>query len=345
MATRDHPEDRQIDRERHGDPRPVEASGGAGRGGPGAGAGSPREIPAAGWKAIALRTFGEIGRDRVMLVAAGVAFYGLLALVPALAAFIAIYGLVFEAEQIRQQIGMLEGFLPGGGMEILRTQIDRLLEQSTGTLGIALAVSVAISLWSANAAMKSLFEAMNVACEEFETRGFVRLTLTTLAFTLGAMLSVAALMVAMVGLPALAAAIDLGPAVDWLIRIGSFAAMVLLLFLGVGLLYRYGPARAPARWRWVTPGAIVAVVAAILASALFSWYTANFGSYNATYGSLGAIIGFMTWLWIVTIVIIVGAELDSEMEHQTARDTTTGPAEPIGRRGATVADRVAPPRG
>ena len=300
----------------------------------------PTQIPWPGWKDILTRVKDEIGEDRVLLIAAGTTFYLLLALVPALTALVSIYGLFADPATVEQHLASLQGVIPGGGMDILREQLHRLASQESGSLSLAFIVSLAIALWSSNSGVKSLFEAMNVAYEETEKRSFVKLNLVSLAFTLagivGAIFSVGLVIV----LPAVLKFIGLGTGTEWLIRIGGYALLAVLASLVVAALYRWGPSRERAQWRWITPGSVLTVVVWLIASLLFSWYVANFGSYNATYGSLGAIIGFMTWMWISVIILIVGAEINSEIEHQTAEDTTTGPEKPLGARGATMADTV-----
>ena len=193
--------------------------------------------------------------------------------------------------------------------------------------------------------MKALFEAMNVAYNEEEKRGFVRLTLMTLGFTLAALVAILLLVGVGVVLPIVLQLVGVGTGAQWAARIGGIAVAFLLMVGGLAALYRWGPSRASAKWRWITPGAMVAIVVIAVASLLFTWYVASFGSYNATYGSLGALFGLMTWLWICTIIVIAGAELNSETEHQTARDTTTGPPRPMGRRGAFMADTIGEPYG
>lgn len=302
---------------------------------------SPTQIPTAGWKHIFRRVYGEISRDRVLLVAAGVTYYLLLAMVPAMAAIVSVYGLFADPSTVQSNINQLSGLLPGGAVEVIDQQLQRLVDAADGTLGLSLVVSLAISLWSANAGVKALFEAMNVAYDETEERSFVQLTLASFAFTL-CLVAAALMLVAMtVILPVVLDSVGLGSTTEWAISAGGILATFVFVSLGISALYRWGPCRSKARWRWITPGSAVAVVVIALVSLLFSYYTANFASYDATYGSLGAMIGMMTWIWLTMIVLIVGAELNSEMEHQTARDTTTGPDEPMGERGAKMADSVA----
>jgi len=299
----------------------------------------PTGIPASGWKDIAWRLKDEITNDRVMLVSAGVTFYLLLALGPLLAALVSVYGLVLDPADIATQTEALGQIMPGGGMDILTAQIERLANAEPSSLGLAFAISLALALWSANAGMKAMFQAMNVAYDETEDRGFVKLTLTTLAITV----------CSIVGILALFAFNTLFGTFQDLIGVqlpnllvNAITAVIALLALIVfmAVLYRFGPSRESPQWSWITPGAIFAGIVAVIVSAAFTWYVANFGSYNETYGSLGAIVGFLTWLWLVVVVLVMGGELNSEMEHQTAKDTTTGSHEPMGQRGATVADEV-----
>ncbi|WP_439814874.1 YihY/virulence factor BrkB family protein [Zavarzinia sp. CC-PAN008] len=301
----------------------------------------PLQFPARGWKEILWRVWQEVGEDRVMLIAAGVTYYLLLAMVPGMTALVSIYGLFLDRATIQEHLGLLQGLVPGGGMEILQEQMTRLASQEQAALGLAFGVSLVLALWSANAGMKALFEAMNVAYEEREKRGFVKVTLVSLGFTLGAIFAVLCLIVVVVVMPRALALVGLAEGTEWLIAGGSYAALLLVASLGTAALYRWGPSRERARWRWVTPGCVLAIGVILVVSLAFSWYVANFGSYNATYGSLGALIGFLTWLWISVNVLIVGAELNAEMEHQTAHDTTTGPVRPMGARGAYMADHVA----
>ncbi|MEC5322290.1 YihY/virulence factor BrkB family protein [Aurantimonas sp. A3-2-R12] len=301
----------------------------------------PGEIPVAGWKSILWRVYEEMGDDRVTLVAAGVTYYLLLAIVPGLAAFVSLYGLFADPATVSDHLAQLRAFIPGGGMDVLETQLKRLASKGDTTLGLSLVISFAVSLWSANAGVKSLFEAMNVAYDERESRSFFKLNAISLSFTLS-LIVVSLLMIGLaVVLPVLLGYLGLGTGLEWLISGLSLLLMIVVFSLGLAALYRWGPDRANAKWRWITPGAILTLVVTTIVSLLFSWYAANFGSYDATYGSLGALIGFMTWIWLTMIILIVGGELNSEMEHQTARDTTTGAPQPLGQRGAAMADRVA----
>ena len=310
--------------------------------GRGRGASRVAAIPAAGWKDILWRTYSEVVSDHVLLIAAGVAFYILLALVPALTALVSIYGLFADPVTLDRHMELLEGLVPSGGLDIVREQLRRLAEQGQTKLGVTSLFAFALALWSANSGVKSLFEAMNVAYDEEEKRGYLRLTAVTLVFTLSTFTAILLLIALIVVLPLLLQLFGLGTVAQWAARLGGLVLMVLLMIAGLAALYRLGPSRRAAQWRWITPGAMLAIIVIFLISALFTWYVASFGSYDATYGSLGALFGFMTWLWITTFIVIVGAELNSEIEHQTRRDTTTGRPRPMGERGAAMADTIGP---
>jgi membrane protein len=303
-------------------------------------ANAPTEIPPNGWKDIFWRLYRAVAEDRILLTSAGAAFYLLLSLVPTLTAFVSIYGLFNTRRNVLDHVELLAGIVPPGALQVIREQLTRLTAESNDTLGLTLIVALALALWSASAGIKAMFEAMNVAYHERERRNFLALNATALLFTLGG--AFAALMVAavVVVMPVLIAYVPGGGGLEWTVRIGAYAAMLLVLSMGVSALYRWGASREQARWRWITPGVLLAVVGLGAGSVLFSWYVTNFTDDNATYGSLGAVIGLMTWLWISVTVVIVGAELNSEIEHQTARDSTTGPALPLGARGAHMADTV-----
>lgn len=301
---------------------------------------APSEIPLRGWKDILLRVDGNISEHRVLALAAGMTYYSLLAIFPALAALVAIYGLFSDPGSIAKHLDQVSGFIPGGAIDVARDQLTRVASKGNQTLGLTFAIGLAVSLWSANAAMKSLFDTLNIVYGEKEKRGFVKLNAASLSFTLAGIVFALVALGAVVVLPVVLNFVGLSDAADLLIRLGRWPAMFVAVALGLALIYRFGPSREAPRWRWITWGSVIATVLWLGASALFSWYAASFGKFNETYGSLGAAIGFMTWLWISAIVILLGAELDAEMEHQTARDTTTGSEKPIGARGAKMADTV-----
>jgi membrane protein len=303
-------------------------------------AGTPSKIPARGWKDILLRVFHNISDHRIMDLAAGVTFYSLLALFPAIAALVAIYGLFADPATLTVDLEKMSGLLPSGAIEVIHDQLTRVAAQRGSTLGLTFIVSLAISLWSANAAMKSLFDTLNVVYSEREKRGYVGLNAISLAFTVGAIVFVLLALGAVIVLPPALKYVGLSELTDLLLRAGRWPALFVILTFVLAVIYRYGPSRAQARWRWITWGSALAAFAWLVLSILFSWYAENFGNFNRTYGSLGAVIGFMTWIWLSAIVILIGAELDAEMEHQTARDSTTGRPKPLGARHATMADTI-----
>ena len=302
---------------------------------------TPTEIPPSGWRDILSRTYGEVGRDRVLAVAAGVTFYGLLAIFPAITAFVSLYGLVADPRTVAEQLSAAEGMLPGGAIEVVRDQVMRISTGNETKLGFAFAIGLGLSAWSANAGVKAVFDALNVAYGEDEKRSFLRLNLTSLIFTLGILVFALLAICAVAAIPVMLDYLYLGNITEWLIWLGRWPALIAILIIGLAALYRFGPSRDDAQWKWVSPGAIFASVAWLLGSVLFSWYVASFEDYNKTYGALGAVIALLMWMWLSATIILVGAELNSEAERQTQRDTTKGTPRPIGLRGADAADNKA----
>lgn len=302
-------------------------------------AATPTEIPAAGWKDILVRTWRDVGENRIMLVSAGVTFFALLAIFPAIAALVSLYGLVADTATISEQLGSLQGILPQGALDIVGEQVTRLNEKGNTTLGFSLLLGLALSIWSANGGMKHVFDALNLVYNERESRGFFTLNLVSLGFTAGALLFLVLALAGVVALPIALNFLGLGEGAWWLSQL-RWPVMFLAVLLGLALLYRYGPSRDAPRWRWATPGSALAAFLWLGGSLLFSWYVGNFGKYNQTYGSLGAAIGFMTWIWISTTIVLLGAQVNAEMEHQTAEDTTVGQPQPMGTRRARMADTV-----
>jgi membrane protein len=304
-------------------------------------AAKPSEIPAKGWKDIAWRVYDGIQNDRVLLVSAGVTFYALLALFPATAAIVSLYGLFADAATINEHLRLVSGFLPDGALEVIGDQVKRIAAKGQGTLGLTFLGTLALSLWGANAGTKAIFDALNIIYKEREKRSFIRLTLWSLTFTLAA---IALVVVAMTGIVAVPVALKLFgipiQSAAGLLTLLRWPLLYLVVLLALACLYRFGPSRTRAQWRWVTWGSAIAGGIWIVGSLLLSWYVANFGTYNATYGSLGAVIGFMVWMWLSTTVVLTGAEINAEMEHQTAKDTTEGGRKPMGTRGARMADEI-----
>jgi membrane protein len=301
---------------------------------------TPSEVPPPGWKDILLRIWQNIGKDRVIVVAAGVTFYSILAVFPAIAALVALYGLFADPATITSHLDSIAGVAPGGAIEVMRDQITRVASQGRTTLGLTFIVSLLVSLWSANAGMKSLFDALNLVYNESEKRSFVKLNLISLTFTVLAIVFVLLAIGAVVVVPLVLNFLGLGGATEMTFKVARWPALLIVVALALAIIYRYGPSCEKPRWRWISWGSALAAVCWIGVSILFSWYAENFGSYNKTYGSLGAIIGFMFWIWLSIIVVLIGGELNAEAEHQTVRDTTTGKPRPMGARGATMADTI-----
>jgi membrane protein len=332
-------------RRRSGDAGPATGDRRSLEAGRGRSAETPSQIPARGWKDILLRVYHGISNNRILLVAAGVTFYSLLAIFPGIAALISIYGLFADPGTVAGHLDTIANVAPGGAVDVLREQMTRLASQGGTTLGVSFVVSLAISLWTANSGVKAIFDALNIVYGEEEKRGFLKLNVVTLFVTLGIVAFILLTLAAVVAIPVALTYIPLPGVIALVVRIGRWPILFALVTLALAVLYKYGPSRAEPRWRWITWGSVSAAVVWLAASALFSWYVASFGSYNKTYGSLGAIIGFMTWIWISIIVVLVGAKLNAEMEHQTVRESTTGQPKPLGRRGARMADTVGAAQG
>jgi len=309
--------------------------------GRGRAADSPADIPAPGWWDVLKRTVGKVSENRLLTEAAGITFYTLLSLFPGLAALVSLYGLVADPATIADHLSLLAGLIPAGGMEIITTQLRTLASHGSAGLSLGLVTGLLTSLWSANQGMKALADALNVVNEEEETRGFLHRTAVTLAFTLGVILFAILALAAVVAVPVAIHLVGLDALAGTLLQWLRWPVLLVLIALLLALVYRYLPCREAAKWRWVTWGSAVAAVTWVIASLLFSWYVANFGTYDETYGTLGAAIAFMTWIWLSATVVLAGAQLNTELEMQTARDTTTGAERPMGTRGATPADTVA----
>ena len=302
----------------------------------------PQEIPPTGWWYILKRLAGDIGRDNVSLMAAGVAFYGLLSLAPGFTALVALYGLVFDPSQVQAQVQAMEGMVPDEARKLIADQLTTIVQGGSRTLGVGFIVSLCLAIWSANSSTSALITALNVAYAEPEKRNLLRYYAGTLFLTVSAVLFGILSLVLVAVIPAVVGLLPFGDltkvAVDWI----RWPVLVLLFGLALSVIYRYAPSRNEARWTWVSTGALLATVLWIAGSVLFSLYVAKFATYNKTYGSLGAVVILLMWLWLSAYAVLVGAELNAEMEHQTARDTTDPPKKPMGRRGAYVADTVAP---
>jgi membrane protein len=300
----------------------------------------PLQIPWRGWMDILWRTYQEMQSDRLLSIAGGVAFFVLLAIFPAITALVSAYGLFFNTSTITGNLALLNDVVPANVLGIVTEQANRIAANSGRALSVGIVVGMLVSLWSAMSGAKAMIDALNVIYEQQEGRSFIKLNLEALLFTLGGFAAFLLAIAAIIVLPFVLSPIGLGSQTETLTRVLRWPALLLVLLTGLAVLYRYGPYRRAARWQWVSVGSVFAAVTWIAASYLFSWYLASFANYNATYGSLGAAVGLMVWLWISTIVVLLGAELNAEIEHQTARDSTVGDEKPLGARGAVMADTV-----
>jgi membrane protein len=299
---------------------------------------NPFQIPWAGWKDILWRTSGE---DRLLATAAGVVFFGLLAVFP-ITALVSCYGLFANPSTIAANLQTLALMLPEGSFQIVQDQIGRVLAKGNTELGATFLFGLALAIWSANAGVKAVIDALNVVYEEREKRSFLQLNLLSLAFTIGGIAALLLMVGAVVAFPLALDHLGLGPESKFIVSLARWPLLFLVLLGALGILYRYGPSRRAPRWEWLSVGTLAAAVLWIVGSSLLSWYLSNFGNYSATYGSLGAAIGLMMWMWMSAIIVLCGAELNSEIERQTARDTTVGRPKPLGARDAVVADTVGP---
>lgn len=302
---------------------------------------SPADVPPAGWVEIARRTVVLFATNRLMAEAAAVTFYSLLALFPALTVAVSLTGLFADPAALDRVVDALNGIVPQGGLDMLHGQVRALVQNGPRGLTIGVAVGLAATLWSANQGSKALFEALNVIYREKEKRSYPYFVLVAFAFTLGAIAFVIVATIGVLLLPIVLRELGLSDHERDLFGWVRWPIILVVVTLFLSSLYRFGPSRENPKWRWVTLGGALAAISWVAASFAFSWYVQHFGSFDRTYGSLGTVVGFMVWLWLSTLVALGGAQLDSEIEHQTARDTTTGAPLPLGLRGATQADTVA----
>jgi membrane protein len=300
---------------------------------------SPLEIPPLGWKDILWRTYREMGRHRLTALSGGITFYILLATFPAIAAFVSLYGLFSDIGTVERQLTQLSSLLPSDAVDLITSQMLRLATQRHATLSAAFVISTLLSVWSANAGMKALCDGINITFGETEKRDYVHRSFLTYSATLAALIFVAAIAGMLIAAPVFFREIGLHRFGVWWGPIRWLTVYVITI-TAFCLLYRYGPSRRHAQWRWVALGGVIAATVWLAVSLGFSWWVNNVAHFGVTYGSLGAMVAYMLWVWVTGMVVLTGAELNSEIEHQTAIDTTIGEAKPIGERGAAMADTV-----
>ena len=309
-------------------------------------AATPTEIPARGWKEVLLRTWKEAGDDNVGLVSAGVAFYAFLALVPLLGAVVLTYGLFASPAGVARSMARLTTLLPQEVAQIIGQQLTQVVQTSGGKKGICLLVALALAIFGARSAVGGIITSLNIAYEEQEKRGFLFVNLLAIGMTAATVVLIVLALGAATGMALLDEALPHLPGVvTALLKLLSYAVLAIIAAATAATLYRYGPSRDEAKWRWITPGTLLFALAWVVLTAGFSFYAANLGHYGATYGSLAGVVVLLTWTYLSAYALLFGAELNSELEHQTLRDTTAGPERPLGARGAWSADHVAPPGG
>jgi len=305
---------------------------------PGGEADSPTQIPPQGWKQVLLRTKDQIKEDNIPLLAAGVAFYAFIALFPALIAAVTVYGLVADPQQVEEQISGFADSLPREAASLLTEQLTDIAGGSSSALGWGLLLSLGGALFAASGGMQNLVKAVNIAYDEEETRGFVKLRLLALALTVGAIVFIVVTVGLIAVLPAL---LDgLGPVGRFAAQAARWAGLVVFVLVALAVIYRFAPDRDDPKFRWVGLGSGVATLLWVIGSAGFSLYVSNFGKYGETYGALAGVVVLLLWLWLTSLIILVGAEINSETEQQTAKDTTQGPEKPMGERRAVKADSM-----
>jgi membrane protein len=295
----------------------------------------PSEIPKPGWIQIVKRALKEATKDAVPLLAAGVAFYAFLAMVPTLIALVMIYGLVTDDEAaVAEQVESFGAVLPTEAEQLLTGQMESLVRTSDRALGIGLIVALLLTLWSASTGINNLIKALNVAYDKKVTRSFVKSRLLALGLTIGAILFMVLAVALVAALPVVLDALDMPGWVKALVQGGRWLGLVVAVLVALAVLYRLGPDRDAPKFRWVSLGAVVATVLWVLGSLGFSIYVDNFGSYGKTYGTLAGVVILLLWLWLSSYAALLGAEVNAEMEQQTIKDTTKGEPEPLGQRNA-----------
>lgn len=307
---------------------------------PGADAERPRDIPRSGWLQILKRAWKEAKADQVPLIAAGVAFYAFLAIFPAIIAAVLLYGLLANPSQVASQVDQIGSALPSSAQSLLSEQMKSLTSSNHQGLGIGLAIALAAALWSASGGMGNLITAVNLTYDENDDRGFIKRKGLSLLMTLGAIVFVVVAVALVAVLPAVMNALGLPAIVQVAVQAVRWVGLFVAMMVALAVLYRVGPDRDAPKMRWVSVGAVTATVLWVIASIGFSLYVDHFSSYGKTYGSLAGVVVLLLWLWITTYVVLLGAEMNAEMEQQTARDTTHGTPQPMGERGAVKADSL-----
>jgi membrane protein len=308
---------------------------------PGEQAETPVGIPPRGWWQVIQRAFRESSADNVPMLAGGVAFFAFLAVFPALIAALTLYGLLADPAQVAQQVQNIAAALPRSAQPLLTEQLTSVTQSSGGALTAGLVISLLAALWSASSGTGNLITAVNLAYDEKESRGFVKLRVTALGLTLGGIVFVLLTLTLVAVVPVALDNLGLGVVGRVVAQVVRWVLLVGVVVVGLAVVYRVAPDRASPRFRWVSAGALVATVLWIIGSVAFSLYVNFFGNYNKTYGALAGVIVLMLWLFLTTYIVLLGAEINAESERQTVRDTTHGEPQPMGRRRAEAADSLA----
>ena len=303
-------------------------------------AASPEEIPEKGWRDILSRVRQSLGRDNTSVVAAGIGLHGLLAVFPALAAIVSVYGMFASPQNVANDLGFFLSVVPADAAKLLTAQLQTLAATTNHTLGFGAGAAALLALWNSRKGVGALMVATNIAYKEQDRRSFLQKLVLSVAFSLAAMLIFAVMLLVGVAAPVLLQAAHLGRGASTALLVVRWVLLWSFAVLGFSFAYRYTPDRQRPKWRWVTLGSVIAATLWILGSLAFSEYVQNFGSYGKTYGALGGVIVLIMWFYLMGFTIVLGAEINAEMEHQTAMDTTEGPPAPMGRRGAYVADTL-----
>ncbi|MDT0683516.1 YihY/virulence factor BrkB family protein [Roseicyclus sp. F158] len=277
---------------------------------------SPADISKTGWIAIAKRVWAEQTNDHVGLIAAGVAFYALLALFPAVTATMAIAGLIAEPDVVAGQIETFTAMMPADAASLLINQVQDVTGSESGGLGLAAIFGILVAIYSASKGVNSLMEGLNVAFDQKEERGFFMLTAMKFGLTFALIVGLVLIAILLAIVPAAIALLPVGETLETWLNYGRWPILLVVVCIGLAFLYRFGPSRAPRGWRWITPGAAIATALWVIGSLAFSFYVANFGSYNETFGALGGVIILLMWLWLSAYIVLIGAEIDAEMERQ-----------------------------
>lgn len=300
----------------------------------------PGDIPASGWRDILLRVKERLAEHNLSIIASAVAFYVFLALFPTLAAMVTIYGLIAEPGGVDQLVTAAGGLLPGEAQSFLHEQLKWIASQPPEALGVGLVVSLVLTIWSATKGVRAMITALNIVYDERETRGFFKLSWLGFVLTLGGILGGISALVLIVGIPAVLNFFSLSEKQEVIVKLAPWPILAVGMILGLAVLYRFAPDRESPRWKWVTWGSVIATILWLVGSVLFSLFVAKFGNYNETYGSVSAVVVVLLWLQVTAYIILIGGQINAEMEHQTKRDTTTGAPKPMGQRDAYVADTV-----